>query len=242
MLSVRLTRGFSAGDSEGFLDDMESDSDEEDTSFYGEAIDAEDSDNDEETGQNEAVFSAQRAERASRNASSASAAAPKPSASKSKTAPADATPLAAGAAAAKPLGTKGFAFRFPTAAKAKPVAREPSSQPTAKSGKQQWPQAASARSSEKGPHHTLKTKEPPLPKVQQAHEAGKENSAHDAEQWDALTETDSDDDFGQAGSPSFMSQYAAAMDAELGSSNIGTTFARPPQPSTSTNGTLSHQF
>ena len=242
MLSVCITPGLYAGDSDGFLKDMQSDSDDEDHSFYGEAVDLEGSDDDEEAGQNEAVFSAQRAERAARNASSASAAAPESTARKVETVPAERTSLAAAAPAAKPSGTKGFAFRFPPAAKAKPVAREPSSQPTAKSGEQQQPQAASSRLSDKGSRHSLGPKEPPVSHVQQAHTAAEKGSAHDTEQWDALTETDSDDDFGQAGSLSFMSQYAAAMDAELGSSNIGNTFARPPQPSTNTNGMLPHQF
>lgn len=215
---------------------MESDSDDEGNSFYGEDVDVDDSDNDVRAGQQEAVFSAQHAERAERNASSASAAAPTPAASKNETAPADATSPAATAGAAKPSGRKGFAFRFPPAAQAKPAPREPSSQPTAKTSKQQQPQAASASMSEKVPRHAFKAREQLVSNTQQAHEAEHKDSAHDAEQWDALTETDSDDDFGQAGSSDFMSQYAAAMDAELGSSNIGNTFARPPQPSTRTNG------
>lgn len=62
------------------------------------------------------------------------------------------------------------------------------------------------------------------------------------EQWDAMTETDSDDEYGQAGSPDFMSQYAAAMEAELGSSHIGNTFARAPQPGTGTQGMTSSLY
>ena len=52
------------------------------------------------------------------------------------------------------------------------------------------------------------------------------------EQWDAATATDSDDEAGSPGSADFMSQYAAAMEAELSSSKIGTTFAKAEQPHT----------
>jgi hypothetical protein len=56
-----------------------------------------------------------------------------------------------------------------------------------------------------------------------------QEAEHD--EWEALTATDSDDEFGQVGSPDFMSQYAAAMEAELGQSKIGDTFSRPKQGS-----------
>ena len=216
---------------------MESDSDHEGSSFFGDNADETDSEDEQDAGRHEAVFSAQHAERAARNARPALAAAPAPADRNTDTASAaEAASSEAPAPAAMPSGTKGFAFRFPRVNRAKPASREPPSQPTAKTALKQQPSSVSRRLPEQAPRHNL---EPPGSPVQQAHDAVQKDGGHEAEQWDAMTETDSDDDFGQAGSPNFMSQYAAAMEAELCSSNIGNTFARLPQPSNSTKGTPS---
>ena len=218
---------------------MGSESDDEGSSFFGANASEDDSTGDEDAGQREAVFSAQHAERAARDTSSGSAAPPTSAARKSKAAPPEANSSAAMAPAAKPSGAQGFAFRFPSVSKVKSAPTDRFSQPIAESAQQQQPKAASARLSGAAAQHTSEAKESPA--VSAHHDAGHKASAQDAEQWDAMTETDSDDEFGQAGSPDFMSQYAAAMDAELGSSNVGNTFAKAPQPSTSNNGAASDQ-
>lgn len=213
---------------------MESDSDDEGSSFFGENAEESDSEDEQDAGKREAVFSAQHAERAAHTARSAAAAAPAPADRNIRAAPNEATSSVSAAPAAKPSGGKGFAFSFPQVNAAKPGSRGSPSQPAAESAQKQQPISAAGRPLEQAPQYNM---ESPGSHAQQAHGAAQKDGGHDAEQWDAMTETDSDDDYGQAGSSNFMSQYAAAMDAELGSFNVGKTFARLPQPSTSTNGT-----
>ena len=218
---------------------MDSGSDDEGSSFFGGNADEDESDDEEDVSQPEAVFSAQHAERAARNPRAAPPADFAPAASETEGQPAHPTTSSAAAAlGAKPSGAKASAFRFPGATKARAAAGELSPQLTASSGHTRQPRAASAAHMPKQPAHGgLQPAE--MPSVN-APDAAKRNVVGDDQQWDAETETDSDDDYasGQAGSPDFMSQYAAAMEAELGSSNIGNTFARVPQASINTsNGT-----
>lgn len=128
-----------------------------------------------------------------------------------------------------------FSFRFPSAAAARSGNKQGPLQPGAKK--------AGSASTESAPGKpSVGASSAPFQAEQQApsaaplrHDAQKEQVAED-EQWEALTETDSDDDSGQAGSPGFMAQYAAAMEAELGGTSIGNTFARGQHPGANTQG------
>ena len=246
-------------DSETFLNDTPSDSDDEGSSFFVGGAGVIDSDS-EGASQQDTAYMAQRAGRAAQDTSlgSAPARAPASQADASHrtplgpqqnpgtaavpTAGSSAAPAAASKAAApgeapaaqkqKPASNKGFAFRFPPIGGSKPAKKNLSAQTpsaaqvkAASGSSAAQPSAAPQRQTpQQGGAHTA-------PAQHHARNAGRQRAAVD-EQWDAATATDSDDEAGSPGSADFMSQYAAAMEAELSSSKIGTTFAKAEQPHT----------
>ena len=246
-------------DSEAFLNDTMSDSDDEGSSFFVGGAGVIDS-NDEGASRQNTVYMAQRADRTAQEATlgSAQARAPASQADASHRTPlgpqqnpgtaavpaagSSAAPAAASKAAApkkalaaqkqKPASNKGFAFRFPPVATSKAAKSGPPAQASSAAQVKAAPRSSAAQPSaapqrqtpQQGGAHTV-------PAQHHARNAGRQRAAVD-EQWDAATATDSDDEAGSPGSADFMSQYAAAMEAELSSSKIGTTFAKPEQPHT----------
>ncbi|CAK0783621.1 hypothetical protein CVIRNUC_006820 [Coccomyxa viridis] len=255
-------------DSETFLNDTPSDSDDEGSSFFVGGAGVIDSD-DEGASQQDTAYMAQRAGRAAQDASlgSAPARAPASQADASHRTPlgpqqdpdtaavpaagSSAAPAAASKAAApgeapaaqkqKPASNKGFAFRFPPIGGSKPAKKNSSAQTpsaaqveAASGSSAAQPSAAPQRQTpQQGGAHTA-------PAQHHARNAGRQRAAVD-EQWDAATATDSDDEAGSPGSADFMSQYAAAMEAELSSSKIGTTFAKAEQPHTGGTGSSTQE-
>ena len=247
-----------AGDSEAFLPDMESDSDDEGSSFFVGGAGVIDSD-DEGASRQDTVYMAQHADRmaqTSRGAAPITAAVSQADASHrtplgpqqnsgtaaAQAAGSSAAPAASGKAAApqkapaaqkqKPASSKGFAFRFPPVAGSKaakkglPAQASSAAQVTAasKSSAAQMSAAPQRQTPQQGGACTA-------PAEDHACGAGRQQASAD-EQWEAETATDSDDEAGSAGSADFMSQYEAAMEAELSGSKVGATFAKPSQPHT----------
>ena len=136
----------------------------------------------------------------------------------------------------KPASNKGFAFRFPPVAGSKAAKDDPSSQGSsaaqvkAASGSSaaQPSVAPQLQTPHQGVAHTASSQG-------RARNAGRQRATVD-KQWEAATATDSDDEAGSPGSVEFMSQYEAAMEAELSGSKIGATFAKPNQPHTGETG------
>ena len=160
-----------AGDSDAFLKDMQSDSDDEGSSFFGDNADKDDSDDEDGVNQQDAVLPAQRVKRAAHDATSASAVA-------SDLAAHPAIPAAADdARSAKSSGSKGFAFRFPESFKAKAAARDSSLQPSAAKANIQQPQAASVTLNEKARGQSSQAERQPASAAQHANSTVRENPA-----------------------------------------------------------------
>ena len=244
-------------ESEAFLNDTLSDSDDEGSSFFVGGAGVIDSD-DEGASRQDTAYTAQRAGRTAQEATlgSAPARAPASRADVSHRTPlglqqnpgtaavpaaaSSAAPAAASKAAApgkapaaqkqKPAGNKGFAFRFPPVAGSKPAKKSSSAQMSSAAEAKAAPRSSAAHSST-APQ--LKTPQQggarTAPAQHHACDAGRQQVAVD-EQWEAAAATDSDDEAGSPGSADFMSQYEAAMEAELSGSKIGATFAKPNQP------------
>ena len=212
-----------AGDSDVFLKDMESDSGDEGSSFFGDNADEADSDDEDvDMSQQDTLSMAQHAQRAVQGAGSG----PAPAA---EAPPPDGkpTPGAQAKQQQNPSGAMGFVFRFPSAPKAKSGATAGSSQPAAEpSSREAATASAAAPSKGKALLGAKRVQQPASPAVSGSIQKQQE-AEHDERE--ALTATDSDDESGQARAPDFMSQYAAAMEAELGQSKIGGTFSRPKQ-------------
>jgi len=155
-----------AGDSVAFLKDMESDSDEG-SSFFGDNADQNDSDDEDGVNQQDAVFPAHRVQRAAHDATSASAVA----SDLAKSAAADDT------RAAKPSGTKGFAFRFPETSKVKAAARDSSLQSSAAKAGVQQPRAASATLREKSQGQSSQAEKQPASAAQHVSSIAQEYAA-----------------------------------------------------------------
>lgn len=214
-----------AGDSDVFLKDMESDSDDEGSSFLGDDADEAASDNEKvDMSQQDTLRMAQHAQRAVQGASSGPAPAVAAEAPPPDGKP---TPGAQAKQQQKPSGATGFAFRFPSAPKAKSGATAGSSQPAAEPSSREAATASAAAPSKGKALLGAKRVLQPASAAVSGNAQKQQEAEHDERE--ALTATDSDDEFGQAGGPDFMSQYAAAMEAELGQSKIGDTFSRPKQ-------------
>ena len=155
---------------------MESDSDDEGSSFFGDNADKDDSDDEDGVDQQDALFPAQRVQRAAHDAASASVVASDVAAHPAIPAATDDTH------AAKSSGTKGFAFRFPETVKAKPAARDPSLQPSAAKARIQQPRAASAKLKEKAYSQISQAEKQPASAAQHANSTAQEGAAEGDEQ------------------------------------------------------------
>ena len=207
-----------------FLKDMESDSNDEGSSFGDDADEAASDGEKVDMSQQDTLHMAQHAQRAVQGASSG----PAPAAA-AEAPPPDGkpTPGAQAKQQQKPSGATGFAFRFPSAPKAKSGATAGSSQPAAEPSSREAATASAAASIKGKALLGAKRVQQPASALVSGSAPKQQEAEHD--DWEALTATDSDDEFGQASGPDFMSQYAAAMEAELGQSKIGDTFSRPKQ-------------
>lgn len=154
---------------------MVSDSDEG-SSFFGDNADQDDSDDEDGVNQQDAVFLAQRVQHAAHDAISASAVASDLVAHPAKSAAADDT------RAAKPSGTKGFAFRFPETSKVKAAARDSSLQSSAAKAGVQQPRAASAALREKPQGQSSQAEKQPAPAAQHVNSIAREDAAEGDEQ------------------------------------------------------------